>query len=61
MSLIQRKIFKYIQCTIQTKLHNEFTLERTKIGLNPFDDKRHVMSDHTTLPYGHYLLEKLNP
>ena len=58
LSLVQQKIFKYTQCTIQSKLHNVFTIERSKIGLNYQDNKRVIMQNHTTLPYGHYLLEK---
>ena len=58
MSLVQQKIFKYTQCTIQSKLHNVFTIERSKIGLNYQYNKGIIMQNHMILPYGHYLLEK---
>lgn len=48
------------QNTILSKLHNVFSIERSKIVLNPFDDKRFILENKIdTLPWGHYsILEK---
>ena len=36
-----------------------YTTERKKIALAPFDDKRHFIANHKTLPHGHYLIPKV--
>ncbi|KAJ8977854.1 hypothetical protein NQ317_018691 [Molorchus minor] len=43
------------QRCIQSKLHDVYSVEQTKIALNAFDDKRHILPGvHDTLPWGHY-------
>ena len=43
------------QRCIQSKLHEVYSVEQTKIALNPFDDKRYTLPGvHDTLPWGHY-------
>ena len=46
------------QRTIQSSLHNLYSVEQTKIALSPFDDKRSLLpNSNDTLPWGHYLVE----
>ncbi len=48
------------QTTLQSKLHQVYTLRQTKKALALFDNKRMWTDDNTSLPYGHYLAnEKL--
>ncbi|KAJ8950067.1 hypothetical protein NQ314_008073 [Rhamnusium bicolor] len=43
------------QRCIQSRLHEVYSVEQTKIALNPFDDKRYILPEvHDTLPWGHY-------
>ncbi|KAJ8953853.1 hypothetical protein NQ318_006704 [Aromia moschata] len=43
------------QRCIQSKLHDVYSVEQTKIALNPVDDKRCILPGvHDTLPWGHY-------
>jgi len=43
------------QSCIRSKLHEVYTISETKIVLNPYNDKRYILSDSTdTLPCGHY-------
>lgn len=45
------------QNSIRSKKHTIFTLREKKVALNPFDDKRCIVSDsHETLAWGHYSL-----
>lgn len=47
------------QRCIQSKLHNVYSIEQTKIALNPYDDKRYLVpKTHKTLPWGHYSIIK---
>lgn len=47
------------QNSIISKLHNVFSIERPKIVLNPYDDKRHILENKIdTLPWGHYSIPK---
>ena len=40
---------------------NLYTIKLNKIGLSPFDNKRHVQSDGCdTLPYGYYRIRDDN-
>lgn len=55
--LINQKILYETQRTIQSKLHNIYSVEQTKIALSPFDDKRYLIGGSVnTLPWGHYSL-----
>ncbi|XP_050503415.1 uncharacterized protein LOC126882493 [Diabrotica virgifera virgifera] len=50
-----KSLFYATQRCIQSKLHEVYSIEQTKIALNPFDDKRHLLSNtFDTLPWGHY-------
>lgn len=43
------------QRCIHSKLHEVYSVEQTKIVLNPEDDKRYILPGvHDTLPWGHY-------
>jgi hypothetical protein len=43
--------------TINSKLHEIYTMSVQKLALSPYDDKRYVQEDGIdTLPYGHYSL-----
>ena len=43
--------------TMESKQHSIATIEKTKIELTAFDDKRYILDDSVhTLPYGHYSL-----
>jgi hypothetical protein len=40
---------------ISSAKHDVYTVELTKIGLSPYDDKRYVLSDKiSTLAHGHF-------
>ena len=42
------------QSCIRSKLHEIYTISESKIALNPYDDKRYVVSDSTeTFPWGY--------
>ncbi|KAJ8980518.1 hypothetical protein NQ317_007938 [Molorchus minor] len=46
-------LFHTTQRCIQSKLHDVYIVEQTKIALNAFDDKRHILPGvHDTLPWG---------
>ena len=46
---------KYSNSGIRTFKHKIYTTTQKKVGLNPWDDKRYVLSDGIrTLAYGHY-------
>lgn len=48
------------QRCILSKLHDVYTIEQTKIALNPSDDKRYLIpGSHDTLPWGHYSIMEL--
>jgi len=39
--------------------HNIFSIALNKIGLSPFDNKRHILGNgRDTLAYGHYTLRE---
>jgi len=43
------------QSCIRSKLHEAYTINETKIALNPYDDKQYIIPDSTdTLPWEHY-------
>ena len=42
------------QTTIQSRKHQLYTENQTRVGLFAADDKRWVCSDHTTRALGHY-------
>ncbi|KYN22454.1 hypothetical protein ALC57_05148, partial [Trachymyrmex cornetzi] len=43
------------QSCIRSKLHEVYTVSKTKIALSLHDDKRYIVSGSTdTLPWGHY-------
>ena len=45
--------------TIRSSRQELFTINISKIGLSPYDDKRYLLKDsHKTLAYGHYLIPK---
>ena len=45
--------------TIRSHRQELFTMDISKIGLSPYDDKRYLLRDsHNTLAYGHYLIPK---
>lgn len=47
------------QNSIKSKLHKVFTVEQTKVALDPFDDKRYLCKNKVdTLPWGHYKIKK---
>lgn len=53
---------------IRSKNHNIFSIKEKKIALNPYDDKRFLLSEefanslklskHNTLPWGHYKINE---
>ncbi|XP_023312202.1 uncharacterized protein LOC111692425 [Anoplophora glabripennis] len=48
------------QRTIQSTLHNVFSVEQTKLALSAADDKRFLLNDtHDTLPWGHYSIDSM--
>ena len=42
--------------TISSKAHNVVTSESKKVSLSPFDDKKFLLDNINSLPYGHYRL-----
>ena len=45
--------------TIRSQRQELFTMDISKIGLSPYDDKRYLLKDsHETLAYGHYRIPK---
>lgn len=47
------------QNTILSKLHNVFSIKRSKKVLNPYDDKRYILNNKIdTVPWGHYSIPK---
>ncbi|KAJ8911229.1 hypothetical protein NQ315_014941 [Exocentrus adspersus] len=50
------------QRTIQSKLHNLYNVEQSKIALSPHDDKRHLFTndEHDTLPWSHYSIDDIS-
>ena len=40
--------------TIRSIAHQVFTNKQTKISLSPFDDKRYLLDEKSSVPYGHY-------
>ena len=41
---------------IRSEKHQVFTSHEKKISLSPFDDKRFLLNNCISLPYGHYKL-----
>lgn len=41
--------------SIVSKHHNLYTVELDKIALSPYDDKRYLVDNINTLPYGYHL------
>ena len=64
------KFYDYVQCltnnlqfehsfkTILSKSHSVFTSHQSKISLSPFDDKRYLIDNIFSVPYGHWQLRK---
>ena len=43
--------------TIRSSRQDHFTMDISKIGLSPYDDKRYLLKNFSnTLAYGHYLI-----
>ena len=56
-SLKEERIFRHQQRNIESHRHVVHSTERMKISLNPFDDKRYILSDgFNTLAHGHHTL-----
>ena len=52
-SLMELKRYKHKMRRIGSQNHQLFTFEQEKITLNPYDDKRYILSDGiTSVPYG---------
>ncbi|XP_066157591.1 uncharacterized protein [Euwallacea fornicatus] len=54
------KITSVTQRSIRSYNHEIYSVEQNKIALNPYDDKRQILSNSfDTLPYGHYSLSNI--
>ncbi len=42
--------------SIVSKQHNLYTVELDKIALSPYDDKRYLIDNINTLPFGYQLI-----
>lgn len=48
------------QNSIRSKLHKIYTIEQSKVTLDPYDDKRYLCKNGIdTLPWGHYKIKKM--
>lgn len=41
------------QCSIRSFAHKVFSIKQRKVGLSPFDNKRYIVDNIHTLPWGH--------
>ncbi|XP_051159269.1 uncharacterized protein LOC127280359 [Leptopilina boulardi] len=54
------KIQTRTQYNIRSRLHNIETVKQVKVALNPYDDKRYLLTESTdTLPWGHYRIPEI--
>ena len=59
--LFNKEIVKCTQNSIRSKLHRVYSVRQTKVGLNPFDQKRYICKDGIhTLAFGHYKINTQN-
>ena len=49
--------FEHQFANISSSKHKVVTAQKRKISLSPFDDKRYLLNNIFSLPYGHYRLE----
>ena len=56
--LFQKEQIDHDFKNIVSKNHRVYTLHQGKTSLSPFDDKRYLLNNVCSLPYGHYTLKK---
>lgn len=56
--MLKKKTYNVVSMgRIISKEHRLFTVESTKIGLSPLNDKRWMDEHGFTLPFGHYMID----
>ena len=58
--LMQGIQLEHQYCNISSKSHKVSTSRQKKLSLSPFDDKRYLLNNVFSYPYGHYRLEQLS-
>ena len=58
--LFQNEQLEHEFRNIKSEKHKVFTSHEKKISLSPFDDKRYLLNNVQSLPYGHYKINEIN-
>ena len=56
--LLNRFQMRHDQTRIIQEKHQLFTATQNKISLSPFNDKKYIFKDLTTLSFGHYKIKE---